>query len=384
MASRRRGKWAKKTLRTAGPALISVILLTSAFIPSFVHAGIIGDFLAKFTSFGDTDTATSAANVQTMELLKPALNIDPMGGKGGGDVTIVDDSALVPAEGPSGTLADIEKPKNGTISTYIVREGDTLTGIARMFDVTPGTILSANDIPPKGTLQIGQKLVILPITGIDYTVKKGDTLASIAKAYNGDADEIASYNELADAQLTVGSTIIIPNGETPAPAPSPSSVAKGSGTHTTATVKASTKGVTGPSSIFANNPAEPAHNVGDIGTLAQVSYYIAPVSHYVRTQGIHGYNAVDLAVPKGTPIVAAAAGDVTVAREGGWNGGYGSYVVISHDNGSQTLYAHMSKVAAYDGEHVEQGEVIGYVGTTGDSTGPHVHFEIRNGIRNPF
>ena len=68
----------------------------------------------------------------------------------------------------------------------------------------------------------------------------------------------------------------------------------------------------------------------------------------------------------------------------GYNGGYGSYVVITHDNGSQTLYAHMSKVAATVGEEVVQGQVIGYVGETGDATGPHVHFEIRNGIRNPF
>jgi murein DD-endopeptidase MepM/ murein hydrolase activator NlpD len=75
---------------------------------------------------------------------------------------------------------------------------------------------------------------------------------------------------------------------------------------------------------------------------------------------------------------------VVVAKAGGWNGGYGSYVVIQHGNGSQTLYAHMSKVAAYDGEEVSQGQTIGYVGETGEATGPHVHFEIRNGIRNPF
>ena len=103
-----------------------------------------------------------------------------------------------------------------------------------------------------------------------------------------------------------------------------------------------------------------------------------------QTQNIHGYNAVDLAAPTGTPIMAAADGTVIVAKSGGWNGGYGSYVVIQHGNGSQTLYAHMSKVAAYDGESVVQGQVIGYVGETGDATGPHVHFEIRDGIRNPF
>lgn len=382
MANRRRVIRGKKALRTAGPALISVVLLASTFVPSLVHAGIIGDFLAFITG-SDASSSASAQNIQTMDLPKPALNFNPMGGKGGGDVTIVDDSALLPAEGPSGTLADIEKPRNGTISTYIVREGDTLTGIAKMFDVTPGTILSANDIRTGGTLQIGQKLIILPITGIDYTVKNGDTLASIAKAYGGDADEIASYNQIDNSTLAVGSTIIIPNGEVSAPPTKPASSSSGS-SHIAAKKSSGARGITGPAGIFANNPAEPAHNVGDIGTLAQVDYYIAPLSHYVRTQGIHGYNAVDLAAPKGTPIVAAAAGDVTVAREGGWNGGYGSYVVISHDNGAQTLYGHMSKVAVYDGQRVAQGEVIGYVGTTGDSTGPHVHFEIRNGIRNPF
>ena len=82
--------------------------------------------------------------------------------------------------------------------------------------------------------------------------------------------------------------------------------------------------------------------------------------------------------------MASANGDVIVAKSGGWNGGYGSYVVIQHDNGSQTLYAHMSEVDVYDGQQVVQGQVIGLLGSTGKSTGPHVHFEIRNGIKNPF
>jgi murein DD-endopeptidase MepM/ murein hydrolase activator NlpD len=285
------------------------------------------------------------------------MNFSPAPARGGGDVTIVDDSAVVAAEGPAGTLADIEKPKNGTISTYIVREGDTLTGIAKLFDVTPGTILSANDLASPSSLKIGQKLIILPITGVNYTVKKGDTIASIAKTYSGDPAEISSYNQIDDTTLAVGETILIPNGEAPAP-------------KVTTTAK---------SKITVGN--EPAHNVGPQGTADQIAYYIAPLSAYIKTQGIHGYNGVDLAAPSGTPIVASATGIVTIAREGGWNGGYGSYVVISHANGSQTLYAHMSKVAAYDGQTVAQGQLIGYVGKTGLATGPHVHFEIRkNGV----
>jgi murein DD-endopeptidase MepM/ murein hydrolase activator NlpD len=86
----------------------------------------------------------------------------------------------------------------------------------------------------------------------------------------------------------------------------------------------------------------------------------------------------------GTPLVASASGEVIIAKQGGWNGGYGSYVVISHPNGSQTLYGHMSNVYVYDGQEVVQGQVIGTLGKSGKATGPHVHFEIRNGIRNPF
>ena len=282
------------------------------------------------------------------------MNIDPTAARGGGDITIVDSSALMPEEGPSGTIADIEKPKNGTISIYVVRPGDTLNGIAKMFDVTPSTVLWANDLPKGSHLQVGQTLTILPITSIKYTIKKGDTLASVAKRYKADAAEIASYNGI-DA-LLVGDEILIPNGEIPA---APSSPSKGIG-------------------------AELAHNVGPAGTAEQIGYYLRPLVGGIRTQGVHGYNAVDLAAPVGTPVLSSAAGDIIVAKEGGWNGGYGSYVVIQHNNGAQTLYSHMSKVIVGVGQVVVQGQVIGYVGATGKATGPHVHFEIRDGIRNPF
>jgi murein DD-endopeptidase MepM/ murein hydrolase activator NlpD len=292
-----------------------------------------------------------------MALLKPAMNIDPAPGTGGGDITIVDDSALLPEEGPSGTIADIVKPKVGTISIHVVREGDTVSSIAKLFKVSPGTVRSANDLSVDSVLQVGQKLVILPITSVPYTVKKGDTLASIAKRYGADAGEIANYNGIDDTTLAAGDEILIPGGEVPAAASAPRS-----------------KGAS----------AEPAHNIGPQGTSEQIGYYLRPIVGGVETQGIHGYNAVDLGAPIGSPILASAAGDVVIAKEGGWNGGYGSYVVVEHDNDSQTLYAHMSSVAAYDGEHVVQGQVIGYVGRSGKATGPHLHFEIRNGIRNPF
>lgn len=330
-------------------------------MPQTAYAQGFRDILSGAHSFGaffnftaDTNkhveaSELSAPNLQTLPLPKAAMNIDPNPSKGGGDVTVVDDSALLPDEGPSGTIADIVvRPKNSTISIYVVRAGDTLSGIGELFGVTANTIRWANDMPPGSTLKVGQTLTILPVTGVKYTVKKGDTLASIAKAFHGDQDEIASFNGITTA-LAAGTEIIIPDGELAA---APKVASK-----TTVQSKSSAQ---------------------------YVGYYLRPIAGGTRTQGIHGYNGVDLAAPVGTPIVASASGDVIVAKGSGWNGGYGQYAVIRHENGTQTLYSHASSIIVGVGQYVVQGQVIGYVGTTGRSTGPHVHFEIRGGPRNPF
>lgn len=103
-----------------------------------------------------------------------------------------------------------------------------------------------------------------------------------------------------------------------------------------------------------------------------------------RSQGPHGPGGrgIDMAAPTGTPIVAAASGTVLLSK-GGYSGGYGEMIVIQHANGTKTLYAHMSKRATTTGAKVSQGETIGYVGSTGRSTGPHLHFEVQ-GAKNPF
>ena len=114
-----------------------------------------------------------------------------------------------------------------------------------------------------------------------------------------------------------------------------------------------------------------------------LGYYRRPIDGGRKTQGIHGNNGVDLANSCGTPMRASASGRVIVAKSSGWNTGYGKYIVISHPNNTQTLYGHMQAVYVTVGRVVEQGEIIGELGTTGRSTGCHVHFEIR-GARNPF
>lgn len=338
------------------------MIVAGTFIPAAVRAGILSDIAGIFTGSNASAAETPApvASLQTLDLARPATNTNPSAARGGGDIVIVDDTALLPDEGPSGTIADIEKPKNATISVYTVKQGDTIASVAQLFDVSPATIRWANDIAAGASLKPGQVLTILPVTGIRHTVKSGDTLASVAKKFGASASEVANYNGLAVSDaLEVGSTIIIPDGEIAAPpAPTPAPAKK------TTVVK------------------KVANAVSRVGAAA--SGYLSPLASYVQTQGVHGYNAVDMAAPVGTTVRAAAAGTVIVAKSGGYNGGYGTYVVIQHANGSQTLYAHMSRITVSSGNTVAQGETVGAVGLTGKTTGAHLHFEIRNGIRNPF
>ena len=241
-----------------------------------------------------------------------------------------------------------------------MRPGDTLSEIADMFGVSVNTIIWANNLSGTRDIHVGDTLIILPISGIKHTVGKNDTLKSIARKYNADAGEIAQFNGLdASAPLAVGSTVIIPGAEVAPPV----------------TISTPKRG-SSPKKI-----REPY--LGGSGA-AQPGYYGDPVPGGIITQGIHGWNAVDIGTARGTPIHAAAAGIVIIARNNGaWNGGYGNYVVITHGNDTQTLYAHMTHPAVSPGQTVEKGQIIGYVGMTGMTTGPHVHFEVR-GAANPF
>lgn len=326
--------------------------------PAAASAGFfsISSLLSSITPQAN---AAAEANSQTLALLAPATNIDPNPSVGGGDVSVVDGQALVPQDGPSGTSADIKaRPSSSAVSVHVVREGENISTIAEMYGVSVNTIKWANDLS-SSVIHEGQTLVILPVNGVRHKVQKGDTVASLAKKYSAEEDEIRTHNDIS-GDLVVGQEILIPNG-TIAQAPS---------------VKIATKakvssGVGAGATVAAGGPAI-------------AGYYGWPVAGGIITQGLHGYNGVDIGAPNGTPIYAAAAGTVVVAlNNGGYNGGYGNYVVVQHANGTQTLYAHMSAVLTTMGATVGKGEQIGRVGSTGKSTGNHLHFEVR-GAANPF
>lgn len=314
---------------------------------------------AGFLSFAkqaeaQTDDGLNKPNTQTLPILEGFSS--PIAGETSDNTLAVEtDGSLVPVIGPMGTAADLgeEDFSDGQISLYVVREGDTLAAIAKMYDVSTNTIIWANDLD-SSKLKVGDTLIILPITGVQYEIKKGDTLESIAKKFDGDVSEIRRFNGLGlEEKLIPGEFLIIPDGEV--------------------------KSVTSKKPIVKNK--NPLKSVA-------ASYYIRPVgpnSKWRKSQGFHGpYNGIDIAASTGTPLLAAAAGKVIRSKDAGWNGGYGKMIIIAHDNGTQTLYAHLSKAIVGVGERVDQGQTIGLTGSTGRSTGPHLHFEIRGAAARPI
>jgi len=323
--------------------LATIFAVCVTISPSIAYGGIFS-FFSK--AINKSSESRAVQTLDTISLLEASMSPDKNPARGGAEIVLEDSSALVaPTTGEYGENPVIAKAQTGHISVYEVRDGDSLSQIADMFDVSTNTIRWANDID--GGITPGQTLVILPVTGIKHTVAKNDTLESLAKKYNAHADEIADFNAVTNGMLVVGEVVIIPDAEPTASTPSKKSTIKSQGGVNTS------------------------------------GYFVWPVAGGVKTQGIHGYNAVDIGARSGTPIYAAASGTVMVARSGGWNGGYGNYVVIKHGNGTQTLYAHASSLEVTSGESISQGEVLGYVGNTGKSTGSHLHFEVRGGI-NPF
>lgn len=329
--------------------IMKLVILLGMFTPLHVsHAGVIS-FIADVFSGNEAEAGVVSVNTQNMSLLQATLSPDTSG-RGGGDIAIVDGSALLPEAGVAGTWTDVDDYKSTQISLYVVRQGDSLSQIAKMFGVSANTIIWANDI--KGAIKAGDELIILPVSGLTHTIAKGDTVRSIASKYKANMEEIISYNNLKENQkLAIGDTLIIPDAEiivtslvsTPAPT-------------------SRLRGASGP---------------------AYDGYYARPLEGGRKTQGLHGYNGIDFGARTGTPVYASADGIVIIARYGGWNGGYGNYVVITHPNNTQTLYAHLSALTVSQGQAVERGEVIGAVGSTGKSTGSHLHFEVR-GAKNPF
>jgi murein DD-endopeptidase MepM/ murein hydrolase activator NlpD len=293
---------------------------------------------------------------------------------------VKDDSVVTPDASQIEDSSDdeqllVEQNDKPVITTYIVKSGDTLSGIASQFNISVNTIRWANDLTTKTSkINIGDELVILPVTGLEYTVKKGDTLSGIAVKFDVSQSDILEYNDIEASSIKVGMKIVLPNAEpiVPKVATPTKSVTK--------TSTSSTKTIVATKSSESSIKEEDKNEDSSTNTK-----FINPIPGAILTQGIHDGNAVDFGAPIGTSVYATAEGTVLIAKSGGYNSGYGSYIVINHEGGAQTLYGHLSSVSVSPGDTVKQGDLIAKSGNTGRSTGPHLHYkEIGTGARNTF
>ncbi|NQV88994.1 MAG: M23 family metallopeptidase [Parcubacteria group bacterium] len=250
-------------------------------------------------------------------------------------------------------------PERGSIETYVIESGDTLGGIAEKFGLSLSTILWANGLSYNSTIQPGDDLKILPRDGVLYTVRSGDTLSRIASQYSVDTDVIMANNGMSSAnKLSIGDELLLPGGEPPSPV-------------RTARSSASLSSLfTAPSSSGS--------------TSAAVGGWVWPTDWRVITQ-YYGWRHTGLDIDGDYSTYSyAARGGVVIYS--GWRSGYGYTVEIDHGDGFVTRYAHHSKIFVSVGETVSIGQALAQTGTTGRSTGTHLHFEIiRNGkFQNPL
>lgn len=256
---------------------------------------------------------------------------------------------------------------------YTVRNGDTLRSIADRFGLQPSTIVWANSLTNADVLVAGQPLTIPPINGVIHHVADGETLEGVAARYGVKPADIVAFapNGLGGGSpLVPGQDIIVPGGTPPTPAPALIAAAPTEPT---------------PAPAPSATPATPATAAPAAGTTA-VGTFIWPATGALTTYfgdnpayyGPGGHNGLDIANNQGTPLLAADGGVVIYAA---WNGGLGNALAIDHENGFVTWYGHTMAFAVGVGERVSRGQVVAYMGSTGNSTGPHVHFIIvRNGV----
>lgn len=235
------------------------------------------------------------------------------------------------------------------VEYYIVEGGDTISTIAEKFNISTNTILWENKLGPRDFIKPGDRLTILPSSGVSHQVKKGDTLEKIAQKYGMDGETILEYNKLADADaISVDDILIIPGGEMPQPS-----------------IQTPSKATTRYALFNIPPPARVPEGLRMLWPTPSKK-----INQYFRW----GHAGIDIDGDYSSPVYAAETGRVVIV---GHNGrGYGNQITIDHGGGKKTLYAHLSKMFIRVGDSVKKGQTIGMIGCTGWCTGTHLHFEV--------
>ncbi|HWI53323.1 MAG TPA: peptidoglycan DD-metalloendopeptidase family protein [Symbiobacteriaceae bacterium] len=247
------------------------------------------------------------------------------------------------AAGGQAQPANRELKAREKVQSYTVAEGDTIGVIAERLGLKAESILSTNNLSEDDVLQIGQELMIPAVDGVVVEVESGDTLWDLAMSYGvSDVDIVNANPDIDPDNLKLGAKLLIPGGKRERQVASRGASNRPSG-----------RKLTWP-------------------TVAGITDDFGPRIHPVFGTP-HFHDGIDIGVGSGTPVGAAAGGTVTMAT---WYGGYGKTIRIDHGNGIVTMYAHLSDYAVSVGDKVSVGEIIGYSGNTGNSTGAHLHFTV--------
>jgi hypothetical protein len=265
------------------------------------------------------------------------------------------------------------RPREDVVS-YTVKSGDSIFSIAKNFNIKPETLLWANydllkDNPDM--LSLDMELKIPPVDGVYYSWLEGDTVEAVATKFKAKPDDImnwpGNHMDLTDPKVEPGQMVLVPGGQ------------REFVSWIVPTIPRERAGVS--KSVYGAGACTGSYE-GAFGT----GFFVWPSANRVLSGNDYwpGHLAIDIAAAVGDGVFASDSGVVVFA---GWaNGGYGYMIMIDHGNGYQTLYAHMSQVTARCGQSVIQGAYIGAAGSTGNSTGAHLHYEVRylGGFVNPW
>ncbi len=362
-------------------ACFSLVVFMYVFAQSSpAYAGFFSDLVRSVmgneTQASEVETIKGEVihNSQNVPLLESSINPDLKNIKRD-EVVILEEEGLLSTNGALDVDSELEKyDPTVKITTYVVQKGDTIEGIAKKLGITKAAIIDSNaDLKEDDMIKVGESLVILGLKAEkakELANKEDVKVATPTKKEEPKKKEEVKIAKVApepkkEAQKTEVKKEVIAQVQAP--------VVNTPVVEVQASKKVELKSEEAPTPT-----GQPD---GDID-----GGYIWPFPKGVGrvSQGLHADQAYDFAAPKGTPIYAVNSGTVVVAKPTGYNGGYGLYVVINFDDGRQAIFGHMSKVQAKAGQVVKKGEVIGYVGTTGKSTGNHLHLGFRGALRNPY
>lgn len=313
---------------------VFALCIATAATPFWVSA-----FVAWHSSFA-TGVSLEEISAVEIEILDKAMNDFAL--ESGREID--ENGNVLNADGSSAVVPAADFRQKVTFSEYKVRSGDTISGISRKFGLSNiSTLIAVNGISNVRQLKSGQNLKIPSTDGLVHSVKSGDSLSSLSVKYGVTVEDLLDVNDLESQVLTAGQILFIPGARL-----SSETLRMAMGELFTWPLK---------------------------GSWRLTSNYGRRADPFTGVTSFH--TGIDMAMPSGTPVYSSMSGKIESV---GYTNIFGNYVIIKHVNGYQTLYAHLTKSLVKSGQNVAQGAKIGLVGSTGYSTGPHLHFTVfKNG-----